>query len=236
MPYVVTTRTPATFARSRSAADVAAPPTRTPSNERSARIPGRVVEQPGQLGRDHRCVAPLRPAGHPLSHLGEPPGVEPAVEVEDLRRGPRHDRPDQDLEPRHVMRRHRQQPATRAAEHLVGGRRGRDQALGRQHRALRGTRGPRGPDHDRHAVRNLLRHLRHLRRRSRLTIGHGLQRVAAGQRPLEVAEDREDRRTVRDGQAPQSGHAPMLRVGPRPQPARTDGSGYATRHAHRPVA
>ena len=126
MPYVVTTRTPATFARSRSAADVAAPPTRTPSNERSARIPaGSSSSRVSWVGTTavYRRSAP---AAIRSATSANRPSVEPAGEVEDLRRGPRHDRPDQDLEPGHVMRGHRQQPATRAAEHLVRGGRGRD--------------------------------------------------------------------------------------------------------------
>ena len=75
---------------------------------------------------------------------------------------------------------------------------------------------PRVDHDDGDTVRDVLRNSL---RTDRPAVGHRL-RVTAVQRLLEVAPDRETAGPARDGQAPQSGHAPML-LAVRPPTPRT---------------
>ena len=109
MPYVVTTRT-ASFAVSRSAAEVAAPH-EDPVERPQRTDPRRVVRQPGQLRGTSAVFAASVPAAIRSAAWANRPASK-LMTRSSTRRGPRHDRPDQDLQPGDLVRRHRQQPPT----------------------------------------------------------------------------------------------------------------------------
>ena len=127
MPYVATTCTPASAARSRSAAGTAAPADqhRAEAAQRLGR--GGVVEQPVQLGRHQRDVAPL--PRHPGG------GVDQGAVLHHRRRAG-EDRAEQHLQAGDVGGRQVEQPLAVAAE---PGRR-------------RGRRGPQRPAREQHAL------------------------------------------------------------------------------------
>ena len=158
----------------------------------------------GQLGRHEGRVAAARPLGvQPPAAAAKPAGVEAAARGR--ARGVTRRRPaQQHLEPRRCGGPAWRAASARAAEDLVRGRADESEGGGGEQGALRGRSSPtcRWRPRARRAtsVQQLqqlrqIRRLRRLGRRSGLRLGDGLEGVAAGQGLLEVAEDREDRRS-----------------------------------------
>ena len=125
MPYVATTRTPASVARARSAASTG-PPADEHGVERRQRVALRGRVEPAvQLGRHHRQEAAGR------RDVGE------RAVAQDHRPVTGHQRADHHVEARDVRRRQREQPRPGAAEACRRGRRRREHGVAAEDDLLR---------------------------------------------------------------------------------------------------
>ena len=105
----------------------------------------RILQGLGQLCGHQRGVAP--PGPHTRRGGGQAGGVESGADVDLRRNGPGLQAAHQHLDPGDVVGRQGQQPAARAAEAVVGGRRAGDQRGRTEHGALRCSGRPGGGDH-----------------------------------------------------------------------------------------